>query len=184
MTLPLPAFHKGSGRNNWRETEKLGRGRWTPRGSGSLSRLKTFVGNVLRRFRVVFAVLTLVLLSTVIISQTGTLPLCMHLVHETNLTTGVQKQYRASKSLGGGSNFVIVLAANEGGGVMEWKGPREWAIERDSVKNKREYADRWGYQLDIADMSTKKRYAHEWRESWEKVDKVRDAMAKYPEAEW
>jgi hypothetical protein len=22
-------------------------------------------------------------------------------------------------------------------GVMEWKGPREWAIERDSVKNKK-----------------------------------------------
>ena len=49
---------------------------------------------------------------------------------------------------------------------MEWKGAREWAIERDSVKNK------------------KKRYAHEWRESWEKVDIVRNAMKKYPQAEW
>ncbi|RMZ86384.1 hypothetical protein DV736_g6393, partial [Chaetothyriales sp. CBS 134916] len=67
---------------------------------------------------------------------------------------------------------------------MEWKGPREWAIERDSVKNKRKYAERWGYHLEIADMSTKKRYAHEWRESWEKVDTIRNAMTKYPKAEW
>lgn len=67
---------------------------------------------------------------------------------------------------------------------MDWKGPREWAIERDSVKNKRNYAERWGYNLEIADMSTKKRYAHEWRESWEKVDIIRNCMAKYPKAEW
>jgi mannan polymerase II complex MNN10 subunit len=33
-------------------------------------------------------------------------------------------------------------------------------------------------------MSTKKRYAHEWRESWEKVDTIRNAMRKYPQAEW
>jgi mannan polymerase II complex MNN10 subunit len=33
-------------------------------------------------------------------------------------------------------------------------------------------------------MSTKKRYAHEWRESWEKVDTIRNAMRKYPNAEW
>lgn len=67
---------------------------------------------------------------------------------------------------------------------MEWKGPREWAIERDSVKNKRRYADEWGYELEIVDLATKKRYAHEWRESWEKVDIVRNAMKKYPNAEW
>lgn len=67
---------------------------------------------------------------------------------------------------------------------MEWKGAREWAIERDSVKNKKKYAAKWGYNLHIVDMSTKKRYAHEWRESWEKVDIVRNAMKKYPEAEW
>lgn len=85
---------------------------------------------------------------------------------------------------GGGQKFVIVLAANVGGGVMEWKGAREWAIERDSVRNKRNYAKRWGYELEIVDMSTKKRYAHEWRESWEKVDAMRNAMHKYPDAEW
>ena len=67
---------------------------------------------------------------------------------------------------------------------MDWKGPREWAIERDSIKNKKKYAERWGYDLEIADMSTKKRYAHEWRESWEKVDTIRNCLRKYPEAEW
>jgi mannan polymerase II complex MNN10 subunit len=52
---------------------------------------------------------------------------------------------------------VIILATNLGGGVMEWKGPREWAIERDSVRNKKAYAKKWGYQLELVDMSTKKR---------------------------
>lgn len=79
---------------------------------------------------------------------------------------------------------MIVLGANIGGGVMEWKGAREWAIERDSMRNKKKYAANWGYELDIVDLSTKKRYAHEWRESWEKVDYVREALKKYPDAEW
>lgn len=92
--------------------------------------------------------------------------------------------YRRTAWLGGGAKFVIILGANQGGGVMEWKGAREWAIERDSVKNKKKYAAKWGYELDIVDMSTKKRYAHEWRESWEKVDVIRNAMKKYPDAEW
>ncbi|TKX24241.1 putative alpha-1,6-mannosyltransferase MNN10 [Elsinoe australis] len=92
--------------------------------------------------------------------------------------------YRRTSWLGGGKKYVVILAANMGGGVMEWKGPREWAIERDSVRNKKRYVARWGYELEIVDMSTKKRYAHEWRESWEKVDTIRNAMRKYPHAEW
>jgi mannan polymerase II complex MNN10 subunit len=88
------------------------------------------------------------------------------------------------RSFGGGEQFVIILAANVGGGVMEWKGPREWAIERDSVKNKKNYAKRWGYELEIVDMTMKKRYAHEWRESWEKVDVMRNTMRKYPQGQW
>ncbi len=92
--------------------------------------------------------------------------------------------WRRSTWLGGGQKFVIILGANVGGGVMDWKGAREWAIERDSVRNKRKYVARWGYELEIVDMSTKKRYAHEWRESWEKVDFVRTALRKYPKAEW
>ena len=96
----------------------------------------------------------------------------------------MQGRYRRSARLGGGSKFVIILGANEGGGVTNWKGPREWAIERDSVRNKRKYAEKWGYTLEIADLSTKKKYAHEWRESWEKVDILRRIMGKYPNAEW
>ncbi|GAB7342605.1 hypothetical protein MBLNU457_g0776t1 [Dothideomycetes sp. NU457] len=96
----------------------------------------------------------------------------------------IRYYYRRTSWLGGGAKFVLILAANQGGGVMEWKGPREWAIERDSVKNKKKYVSEWGYELEIVDMSTKKRYAHEWRESWEKVDTVRNAMRKYPKAEW
>ncbi len=92
--------------------------------------------------------------------------------------------YKRTPFLGGGAKFVIILAANQGGGVMEWKGPREWAIERDSVKNKKKYVKRWAYDLEIVDMATKKRYAHEWRESWEKVDTIRRCMHEYPKAEW
>ncbi|KAL7269558.1 alpha-1,6-mannosyltransferase [Rhizina undulata] len=88
------------------------------------------------------------------------------------------------RSVSGGSKFVIILAANQGGGVMTWKGAKEWAVERDSIANKRAYAKRWGYHLEIKDMSTKKRYAHEWRESWEKVDVIKQTMRQYPKAEW
>ena len=100
------------------------------------------------------------------------------------MAAAMHRVYRRSAMLGGGSKFVLILAANQGGGVMEWKGPREWAIERDSVKNKKNYAKKWGYDLEIVDMSTKKRYAHEWRESWEKVDTIRNCLRKYPKAEW
>ena len=33
-------------------------------------------------------------------------------------------------------------------------------------------------------MSLKRKYAHEWRESWEKIDTIRDVMKQYPHAEW
>ncbi|KAL4960904.1 putative alpha-1,6-mannosyltransferase subunit [Aspergillus stella-maris] len=87
-------------------------------------------------------------------------------------------------SFGGGRKFVIILESNIEGGVMEWKGAREWAIERNSVANKKEYAKRWGYELETVNMLAKKRYSHEWREGWEKVDILRDVMRKYPDAEW
>lgn len=88
------------------------------------------------------------------------------------------------RGVSGGSKIVIILAANQGGGVMTWKGAKEWAVERDSIANKKAYAERWGYHLEIKDMSTKKRYAHEWRESWEKVDVIKQTMRQYPKAEW
>lgn len=78
----------------------------------------------------------------------------------------------------------MIVESNVEGGVMEWKGAREWAIERVSLWNKKKYAKRWGHELEIVNMVAKKRYAHEWRESWEKVDVIREAMRKYPNAEW
>ncbi|EGE08061.1 galactosyl transferase [Trichophyton equinum CBS 127.97] len=97
--------------------------------------------------------------------------------------SAIYESYRRS-SIGGGKKIVLIVASNVGGGVMEWKGAREWAIERDSLRNKKKYVKRWGYDLEIVNMVTKKRYAHEWREGWEKVDVIRGALRKYPKAEW
>ncbi|ODQ82306.1 glycosyltransferase family 34 protein [Babjeviella inositovora NRRL Y-12698] len=82
------------------------------------------------------------------------------------------------------AKVVIILAANEGGGVLKWKGPQDWSIERSSIANKRDYAQRHGYALTIKDMTLKRRYSHEWRESWEKVDILKQTMRQYPKAEW
>lgn len=79
---------------------------------------------------------------------------------------------------------VIILAANEGGGVLRWKSEQEWAIERISIQNKREYALRHGYGLAIKDLTTKKRYSHEYREGWQKVDILKQTMREFPKAEW
>ncbi|KAF1812201.1 glycosyltransferase family 34 protein [Eremomyces bilateralis CBS 781.70] len=159
----LPEFAPGQ----FAEKEKLGRGRWATRRGMRWGDVVTLGGRVLRKMKmrglVVVVLLALAFLFYV---------------------TPLHRVYRRAPMLGGGSNFVIMLAANEGGGVMEWKGPREWAIERDSIKNKKRYAKKWGYELEIVDMTTKKRYAHEWRESWEKVDTIRNTMRKYPQAEW
>ncbi|KAF7716594.1 Mannan polymerase II complex MNN10 subunit [Penicillium ucsense] len=99
------------------------------------------------------------------------------------ISAPIVQLYRQSP-LSGGSKFVIILASNVEGGVMEWKGAREWAVERNSIRNKREYARKWGYKLEVANMLAKKRYSHEWRESWEKVDVIREIMRKNPQAEW
>lgn len=77
-----------------------------------------------------------------------------------------------------------MLGSNVGGGVSEWKDDRDWATERDSIRNKKEYATRWGYILEIVDMKHRRKYDHEWRESWEKVDLIKDGFKKYPDAEW
>jgi mannan polymerase II complex MNN10 subunit len=76
------------------------------------------------------------------------------------------------------------LALNTGGGVLGWKSSEQWAVERTSVKNKQDYVRRHGYALAIRDMPMQRRYAHEWRESWEKVDIIREVMQAYPKAEW
>ncbi|KAI9722732.1 MAG: hypothetical protein M1812_001663 [Candelaria pacifica] len=162
----LPRFNVG-GRRDYAEKEKLGRGRWYPGHGSKLGRLRTCTGRLFRRMRLRLLIVLAFILAVVLF-----------------YVTPANRVYRRASFLGGGSKFVIILAANQGGGVMEWKGAREWAIERDSIRNKKKYAKRWGYQLEIADVGTKKRYAHEWRESWEKVDIIRNSMRKYPDAEW
>ncbi|KAK8186428.1 galactosyl transferase GMA12/MNN10 family-domain-containing protein [Phyllosticta citribraziliensis] len=141
---------------------------WAPQNrTGGYGDLPTWIWRRLRMLKLRFLLIVLVLI-------------VYFLLH----IPPIERMYNRSLWFGGGKKFVVLVAANVGGGVMEWKGPREWAIERDSVKNKKKYARKWGYELEIVDMSTKKRYAHEWRESWEKVDTIRNAMHKYPDAEW
>ncbi|KAK4995662.1 alpha-1,6-mannosyltransferase [Elasticomyces elasticus] len=168
LSSKLPLFSHGRDADDrYAEKEKLSRGRLY---TGNGTRLSSFLGRLgrtRRRQRLGLVGIVLVLL----------------------LAFGffappLRRTYRRTSWLGGGGKYVVILAANQGGGVMEWKGAREWAIERDSVRNKKAYVAKWGYELEIVDMSTKKRYAHEWRESWEKVDTIRNAMRKYPNAEW
>ncbi|KAA8648356.1 putative alpha-1,6-mannosyltransferase subunit [Aspergillus tanneri] len=97
--------------------------------------------------------------------------------------TFLVEHYRRSP-LGRGRKFVVILESNVEGGVMEWKGASEWAVERNSIWNKKRYTKHWGYELEVVNMLAKKRYSHEWRESWEKVDLLRETMRKYPDAEW
>ncbi|KAK2748784.1 alpha-1,6-mannosyltransferase [Myotisia sp. PD_48] len=166
ISASLPRFSVNS-MLEYGEKEKLGRGRWSGPGGGSfLGRLKTLLGNLLRRTRI--RMLLLLILS---------------FVFWLLFSSPIYESYRRT-SIGGGKKIVLIVASNVGGGVMEWKGAREWAIERDSIRNKKKYAKKWGYDLEIVNMVTKKRYAHEWRESWEKVDVIRSALRKYPKAEW
>ncbi|KAL3418635.1 golgi mannosyltransferase complex subunit [Phlyctema vagabunda] len=176
ISSSLPHFNLG-GERPYAEKEKLGRGR-----NGKLA---WFMGRIGRSSFLKKRIIVLItfLIVTLIFYSTRQFP---STVDWSFADQGLAMHYwwRRTPWLGGGKKHVIILAANQGGGVMEWKGPREWAIERDSVRNKRKYANRWGYDLEIVDMSTKKRYAHEWRESWEKVDTIRNCLRKYPEAEW
>ncbi|KAH8820409.1 glycosyltransferase family 34 protein [Xylogone sp. PMI_703] len=160
----LPRFNLGG--KSYAEKEKQGRKRWFKEGS-RLGKLGARIDRTPRRTKwsIIFAFVFL-------------------FSYMFFYMTPLHYYWRRASFLGGGKKFVIILAANPGGGVMEWKGAREWAIERDSVKNKRKYVRKWGYDLEIVDMSTKKRYAHEWRESWEKVDTIRNCLHKYPHAEW
>ncbi|OTB18275.1 glycosyltransferase family 34 protein [Daldinia sp. EC12] len=163
ISSSLPSFNVATD-DRYAEKEKLGRGRWK---IPLLGRIRAGITRMSRKWKIRAAIALLLLSCYVLFYIT---PLWFY--------------WRRTAWLGGGEKFVIILAANIGGGVMEWKGAREWAIERDSVRNKRKYVARWGYDLEIVDMSTKKRYAHEWRESWEKVDSIRNSFRKYPKAEW
>ncbi|AMD19791.1 HCL360Cp [Eremothecium sinecaudum] len=80
--------------------------------------------------------------------------------------------------------ILIILAANEGGGVLRWKSEQEWAIERISISNKRAYSRKHGYGLVIKDLTLSKRYSHEYREGWQKIDILKQTMKEYPDVEW
>ncbi|KAL6945133.1 alpha-1,6-mannosyltransferase [Hanseniaspora vineae] len=80
--------------------------------------------------------------------------------------------------------IVIILASNVGGGVLRWKSEQEWAIERLSIENKRNYCLRHGYGLAIKEMPIDKRYSHEYREGWQKVDVLKQTMREFPNAKW
>jgi mannan polymerase II complex MNN10 subunit len=181
LSASLPRFNIGA-EKSYAEKEKLGRGRWMPRDGTKLAKLRILILNTSRKAKIRFLIVTAFIFMVILFYMTRKVPNCQQGRLLTNLA--LHYWWRRSKIFGGGKKFVIILAANQGGGVMEWKGPREWAIERDSVKNKKKYINRWGYDLEIVDMSTKKRYAHEWRESWEKVDTIRNCLRKYPDAEW
>ncbi len=181
LSNSLPSFNMG-GDYSYAEKEKLGRGRWSAKDGSVISRLRNRVIQFMRKSRLRFMVIVGVVLLFLLYMLTRK---CQNSTAKQTLTIlAIQYWWRRAPWLGGGKKFVVILAANQGGGVMEWKGPREWAIERDSVKNKRKYVAKWGYDLEIVDMSTKKRYAHEWRESWEKVDTIRNCLRKYPSAQW
>jgi mannan polymerase II complex MNN10 subunit len=73
ISSTLPTFNKYGPKTpyDWREAEKLGRGRWYPRGGNALSSLRTFVGNVLRRFKFLFIILAIIVITTVTIAKSG-----------------------------------------------------------------------------------------------------------------
>lgn len=54
-----------------RNTQKLGRGRWMPAEGGKLARLKTLLGNLMRKFKVLILLLVLIGLTTLLWSTTG-----------------------------------------------------------------------------------------------------------------
>jgi mannan polymerase II complex MNN10 subunit len=73
LTSTLPVFNSPYTplSADWKDPEKLGRSRWSPRGGSSLSKIKTFAGNLLRKCKFLVIVLSLVTLTTLIMSQTS-----------------------------------------------------------------------------------------------------------------
>lgn len=71
VSLVLPTFNTFSPQDrNWRDQEKLGRGRWQARGvEEQFSTVRTFLGNFLRKFKFIFLILGVVAILTTIMSQ-------------------------------------------------------------------------------------------------------------------
>lgn len=185
LSTSLPRFRPGP--ETYTEKDKPGRIEDFRVARG----FRSIAGRVSRKLKLrLLFVLVMSLLVVLWYTTRTSLPLRNDCFHSrrgcayTNPVAALHYYWRRSPSLGGGKKFVMILGANVGGGVMNWKGAREWAIERDSVRNKKKYAAKWGYELEIVDMRKKKKYAHEWREGWQKVDYIRSTMRKYPDAEW
>ena len=70
LSASLPRFNSFGPNKDWRETEKLGRGRWAPAENSKLGRLKTFVGNLIRKFRLLFILAFLATFIFSVISMT------------------------------------------------------------------------------------------------------------------
>ena len=74
ISATLPRFNSfNSSRKDW-NAEKLGRGRWRPSDDGRLSRLKTLVGNLLRKFKVLILIFLLIGLTTLLWSKSRECP--------------------------------------------------------------------------------------------------------------
>lgn len=71
ISATLPRFNNfSSDQKDW-NAEKLGRGRWRPGVGGRWSRLKTLVGNVLRKFKMLVVVMLLMALITLLWSKSS-----------------------------------------------------------------------------------------------------------------
>ena len=71
ISSSLPTFNRTEDtKKDWRETEKLGRGRWRPSDSSPLGKLKTFLGNLIRKFRLFFILMLAIVLGSALFSLT------------------------------------------------------------------------------------------------------------------
>lgn len=74
ISATLPRFNSfNSNQKDW-NVEKLGRGRWRPAG-GKWARLKTMVGNIVRRFKILTLIFILISLITLLWHESGQFPL-------------------------------------------------------------------------------------------------------------
>ncbi len=71
ISATLPRFNNfNSDQKDWK-AEKLGRGRWRPAGDGTWSRLRTLVGNILRKFKILVVTMLVIALTTVLWSKSS-----------------------------------------------------------------------------------------------------------------
>lgn len=69
ISATLPRFNSSNADQKDWKAEKLGRGRWRPAGDGRLSRLRTLVGNILRKFKLLIVMMVIIALMTILWSR-------------------------------------------------------------------------------------------------------------------